>query len=148
MRKLLIPAAFVAAAALCLPSAANAQQQQDGPPTLRLTYMICDWDAVGDLMASADSIEIPVWEELKAEGLILDHGYFVHAWADEWNVGIYTIGSSIQQVIDAVEEAGRRLGEQYPDLPNPFDDACPQHRDGFYTLGPTTEGGESEAGEM
>lgn len=147
MRKLALAVALVAAAALAWPAGATAQQQ-DGPPSLRLSFMICDWSAVGDLMAEADSVEIPVWEELKSEGLILDHGYFVHAWADEWNVAVYTVGTDVTQIIEAVEEANRRLGERYPNLPNPFDEACPQHRDAFYTMGPNTMDGGSESGEM
>ena len=91
-------------------------------------------------MEEVEAQSIPVWNELIAEGMVESHGYFVHAWASEYNVGIYTIGESIASIIAAVEESGQRLEELYGDGPSAFGEACPHHRDGFYVLGPSAGG--------
>jgi hypothetical protein len=68
------------------------------------------------------------------------YGYVYHWWADEWNLGIYTIAPSIQAILDAEEEAGERIEAQVgEDMESAIGSACPHHRDGFYTMGPSTE---------
>lgn len=53
-----------------------------------------------------------MWKELVKVKMVESYGYFVHRWADEWNVRIYTVASSIDAVIKASEEAGRRLQQR------------------------------------
>ena len=65
-----------------------------------------------------------------------EYGIISRGWADEWTVGIYSIAESIKAVLDAEEEAKNRLDQQYGDAPTAFGEACPYHRDGFYTMGP------------
>ncbi len=134
---------LVAVFAAARPAAA---QDEDTPPTLRISMFQCDWDKVEDAMEQLEEITLPVWNELVDEGMIMDAGTFIHAWADEWNVGIYTVAPSIQAVLDFTAEAGRRIEERHPDAPNTFGEACPRHRDGFYVLGPST-GMDDDDGE-
>jgi hypothetical protein len=137
---------LVAAFAAARPAAA---QDGETSPTLRITMSQCDWDQVGDVMEQLEEIAVPVWQELVDEGMIMDAGTFVHAWADEWNVGIYTVAPSIQAVLDFNVEAARRIEERHPDAPDTFGEACPKHRDSFYVLGPRTgmdDEGEDEGG--
>lgn len=141
----LILAAF---AALIAPSAALAQAEEPDPPVLRLSFFMCDLgggsgDAIEEEIETRD---MPIWNALVSEGMVDSYGYFFHWWADEWNVGIYTIAESIQAIIDAEEEADNRLEQQYGDEPTAFGQACPHHRDGFYTLGPHTGMDEEGAG--
>jgi hypothetical protein len=105
---------------------------------------MCNTNSLDDALEEAESLVIPVWNELVAEGMVDSYGYIVHRWADEWNVGIYTVAESIEAVLAASQEAGRRLQERYPDGPNAFGEACPHHRDGFYAIGPSTSGDEEE----
>ncbi|MCK5412016.1 MAG: hypothetical protein KAJ67_07965 [Gemmatimonadetes bacterium] len=139
---------LVAVFAAARPAAA---QDEDTPPTLRISMFQCHWDKVGDAMDQFEEITLPVWNELVDEGMIIDAGTFIHAWADEWNVGIYTVATSIQAVLDFTAEAGRRIEERHPDAPNTFGEACPRHRDGFYVLGPSTgmddDDGDVEEGD-
>jgi len=132
--------ALAAVGLLAAPMAALAQEEEADPPVLRLSFFMCDFR--GD---NGEAVEeelttrvIPVWNALVDEGRVEQYGYFYHWWADEWNVGIYTLAESIQAIIDAEEEAGNRLEAQYGDGPSPFFEACPHHRDGFYTMGPNT----------
>ncbi len=97
-------------------------------------------------MEEAESRVIPVWNDLVKEGMVQSYGYIVHRWADEWNVGIYTIAESIDAVIKASDEAGRRLEAVFGDAPSAFGQACPHHRDGFYAIGPSTQDDEDEGG--
>lgn len=134
MRRLLLAALF---AVLAIPTTAAAQDEEDQPPALRLSFYMCDFNQLDEAMQEVETQVIPVWNELIAEGMVQNYGYFVHSWAGEYNVGIYTIGESIASIIEAVEESGRRLQERYGDGPSKFGQACPHHRDGFYTMGPS-----------
>lgn len=134
-------------AALAIPGTLVAQEEGDQPPALRLSFYMCDFTKLDEAMEEAESQSIPVWNDLIAEGMVQSHGYFVHSWASEYNVGIYTIGESIESIIAAVEESGRRLQERYGDGPSAFGQACPHHRDGFYVLGPSAGMDEAEGGD-
>ncbi len=144
MRRILLIPLF---AALAIPGTALAQEEEDQPPSLRLSFYMCDFNKLSEAMEEVEAQSIPVWDELIAEGMVESHGYFVHAWASEYNVGIYTIGASIESIIAAVEESGQRLEERFGDGPSAFGEACPHHRDGFYVLGPSAGDDDSEEGD-
>lgn len=123
-----------------LPVNALAQEAEEDPPVLRLSWFMCDLS--GDngeaVQNEIDNEDMVVWKEIVAENdAIMDYGYVYHWWADEWNVGIYTIATSLQAILDAEEEAGERLEERFGESPSAFGQACPHHRDGFYTMGPS-----------
>jgi hypothetical protein len=146
----LLALAFLSA--LALPHSALAQDEEPDPPVLRLSFFMCDLSG-GNGDAITEEIEtrqMPIWNALVDEGMVTEYGFFFHWWADEWNVGIYTIAPTLQAIIDASDEAGNRLEAQYgEDAPDPMGEACPHHRDGFYTLGPSTamrEGGAAAGG--
>jgi hypothetical protein len=105
---------------------------------------MCDSNQLGDVLEEVESQNIPVWDELVDEGMVQSFGYFVHSWASEWNLGVYTLAESIDAVIKASEEAGQRLDERYGDAQSVMSEACPHHRDGFYDMGPSTGGDEEE----
>ncbi len=138
------PLILVLMGAFALPPALVAQEAEDEPDMLRLSFFMCDTNRLDEALAEAESQVIPVWKELVKEGMVESYGYFVHRWADEWNVGIYTIAESIDAVIKASEEAGRRLEARYGDAPSVFGQACPHHRDGFYAFGPGTGDDEED----
>ncbi|HET6361250.1 MAG TPA: hypothetical protein VFH11_04265 [Gemmatimonadota bacterium] len=135
--------ALMAFAALSLPATIQAQEAEEpDPPVLRLSFFMCDLsgdngDAINEEIETRD---MPIWNALVDEGMVESHGYFFHWWADEWNLGIYTIAPTIQAIIDANLEAGDRATATYgEDAPSPVADHCPHHRDGFYTMGPSTD---------
>ncbi len=142
-----LPLVLVLLAAIAVPGTLVAQEEDDSPAMLRLSFFMCNTNLIDDAMEEVESQVIPVWNELVAEGMVESYGYFVHRWADEWNVGIYTVAESIDAVIKASEEADRRYGERYGDSPSAFDEACPHHRDGFYVFGPQTDDGDEEEGD-
>ncbi len=131
-----------------VPGSVRAQaEQEEEPPVVRISFFKCDLGGgAGEAIEEQfESRDIPVWNELVAEGMVQEWGTFFHSWADEWNVGIYTIAESIQAIVDASDEAGNRLEERFGDAPTAMEEACPHHRDGFYTAGPST--GMAAAGE-
>ncbi|UCG76089.1 MAG: hypothetical protein JSV95_01910 [Gemmatimonadota bacterium] len=134
-------------AALAIPGTARAQDEGEQPPALRLSFFMCDFNKLSAAMEEAEARDIPVWNDLIAEGMVQSYGYFVHSWASEYNVGIYTIGESIEAILAAVDEADRRFQERYGDEPSKFGEACPHHRDGFYTMGPSAEASEGGGGQ-
>ena len=117
-----------------------AAQDQDGevPPTLRLSFYHCDMNEIGPTMEQIETMEMPIWEELVDEGMVESYGHFVHAWASEWNVGIYTVAENIEAVLAATAEFGDRMQERHPDADDGLNQVCPAHRDGLYTFGPRT----------
>ena len=133
-----------------VPGVVLAQEaEEEEPPVLRISFFMCDLsgDAGDAIEEEFETRDIPVWKELVAEGKVQDWGTFYHWWADEWNVGIYTIAESIQAIVDANTEAGDRLEERFGEAPTRFEQACPHHRDGFYTLGPATGMDEESEGD-
>ena len=134
--------ALVALAAVAVPGTALSQEAEQEPPVLRLSFFMCDFSG-GNADAIDEEIEsqvMPVWNALVDEGKVESYGYVYHWWADEWNLGIYTIAPSIQAIIDAEEEAGERIEAQVGEgTESAIGSACPHHRDGFYTMGPSTE---------
>ncbi|HUP00639.1 MAG TPA: hypothetical protein VM737_03840 [Gemmatimonadota bacterium] len=140
--------ALIAFAALAFPVVADAQEpaEEEDPTVVRLSFFMCDLgEGVGEqINENLETRVIPIWNDLVQQGRVEDYGYLYHWWADEWNVVIYTIAESIPAIIEAEEEAGNRLEEQYGEDFGPFAGACPHHRDGFYTLGPSTGMGPAE----
>jgi hypothetical protein len=140
--------ALAALAALAVPASVAAQESEPDPPVLRLSFFMCDLSG-GNEDAINEEIEtrqMPIWNALVDEGMVGSYGYFFHWWADEWNVGIYTIAPTIQAIIDASDEAGERLEAQFGEnAPSAMGSACPHHRDGFYTMGPNTDMDEETA---
>ncbi len=122
--------------AFVTPQAANAQEEAP-PATLVLSYFQCDWNRLSDIGPELE-LNVPIWEELIAEGMLLDAGSYVHQWADEWNVGIYRIAESMEAAVAANAEANSRFAERHPDA-NAFGEACPVHRDNFYQFGPVAD---------
>ena len=132
--------------ALAVPGIAAAQEEEGQPPALQISFYMCNFNQLDEAMEEIETEAIPVWNELIDEGMLQRVGAFVHSWASEWNVGIYMIGESIESILVAVEEGDRRFEERYDDALSKFAQACPHHRDGFYTMGPTAKG--SNGGEQ
>ncbi|MGH7540937.1 MAG: hypothetical protein ACRELC_08065 [Gemmatimonadota bacterium] len=133
--------AVILAALITAPASLAAQQAADDAPpqpTLRLSFYKCDLSQVEAIQQELETRVIPMWEELVSEGMVESTGYFFHSWAGEWNVGLYTIAADIPAVIAASDEFNSRMEERHPDAESAFAQACPEHRDGFYTLGPRT----------
>jgi hypothetical protein len=131
--------ALAMVASLALPTGASAQEEEDAPAVLRLSFFKCNFGGgAGDrIEAELENQVIPVWKELVSEGMIQDYGIFYHWWADEWNMGIYTIASTIQAILDAEGAAAERLEERFGEAESAQGQACPEHKDGFYTIGPS-----------
>jgi hypothetical protein len=106
-----------------------------GNPTLMMTFMQCETSRVGDVMAEFENLVIPAYQALVNEGKIRSAASFVHYWADEWNVGFGVVAEDIPSFLTAAQEANSRIGER-PVVA----EACPVHKDGFYTVGPRTGG--------
>ncbi len=125
-----------------LPAGSAAQENEPDPPVLRLSFFKCNFtgDAGDRIDAELTERDVPIWKELVSEGKVMDHGYFYHWWADEWNLGVYTIGTTIAGIIEAVSAADERYVARHGEAPTEVARACPEHRDGFYTIGPSAAG--------
>ena len=130
--------------AVAVPAGLSAQQMEEEPPgTLVVSQWKCDWDRLGQIAATTDSVLRPIWQDLVDQGRLQSAGSFMHEWGDEWNVGFYYVAPDKQTFFAAWEEYFRRLQEEHPDLPS-LTEYCDEHRDNIYTLGPTTDPASGE----
>jgi hypothetical protein len=106
-----------------------------GNPTLMMTYMQCQTSRLGDVMAEFENVVIPTYQALVDEGRIRSAASFAHYWADEWNVDFGVIAEDIPSFLAATQEANSRMAAR-PVVA----EACPLHKDAFYTVGPRTGG--------
>lgn len=123
------------------PIASTEDVSDTGNPTLVISMYQCDWDRVGDVFDQYAEFQLPVQEALIAEGQLRGAGSFAHAWADEWNVGFYSVAEDIPTFIGAWNETNERVGQAVEAAGSPENviaDACPVHKDAMYTLGPRT----------
>lgn len=122
-----------------VPGTVAAQEEEDEAPSmLRLSFYQCNMNELDAVIEQMETMEIPIWQELVDEGMVDSYGHFFHAWASEWNVGIYTVADDIEAVLAATEEFGNRMQERHPNANDGLNQACPAHRDGFYVFGPST----------
>lgn len=117
-----------------------------GPPTddaFRtevVSYYRCDFDKMGDIASSVDSLWLPIARDMVEEGLYGSWGMMGHAWAGYENIIFFRTTKDQPSFFTAQEEFGRRLEEMHPDS-----DAlhgCSAHRDAFYGVGPHTSAPE------
>lgn len=106
-----------------------------GNPTLVLMFHQCETSRIGDVLQEYETTALPVEQALVTAGKLRAAGSFAHYWADEWNVGFFAVAEDIPTFLAAWQEAGAQI----PERPI-YAEACPVHKDGFYTLGPRTNG--------
>ncbi len=135
---------------------ADATDNASPGPTLVIESFKCDWRRYEDINAAMDSINLPVYQAMVNEGLVISWGTYWHDWADEWNFNIYTVAEDKPTFFEAWAEAGRRIGEIVRDDGTGDDqpltveadwvlgEYCTDHKDGIYTLGAQTKGGADE----
>jgi hypothetical protein len=116
-------------------SAGSESAPTGGNPTLMMTYLQCQTSRLGDVLAEFENVVIPAYQALVDEGKVRSAASFAHYWADEWNVGFFVVAEDIPTFLTATREANSRIGERPV-----VGEACPLHKDGFYTLGPRLGG--------
>lgn len=147
LTRILAPITLVGVLALAIPGDLAAQEMEEGPPsTLVVSQWKCDWDQLGHIAATTDSVLRPIWQELVDEGQLQSAGMFNHEWGDEWNVGFYYVADDKQTFFGAWDEFMRRMQEGHPDLPS-LTEYCGEHRDNIYMLGPFAND-QTSSGEM
>jgi hypothetical protein len=131
---------------LAVPEAVQSQEDAEAaPPTIVLSHFKCDYSRIADIISEAE-LQLPYWQQQKDAGNIWDTGLYVHAWADEWNVGRFMVAPSMESAVAANAAAGQAFAADHPDS-NALGEACPSHRDNFYLGGPSADAeGAAEGG--
>lgn len=114
-----------------MPTVANAQDDEQSPPTIVMSVAQCDRTLIGDLMDRDRERTLPIAQELVDEGMLWSYGVLTHWWGDEWNWVNVLIADDEEAAMSANNELGRRYGELYPD-DSMWIEVCPRHRDTFY----------------
>lgn len=132
---LVVTLALVGAGLLVAP----VQAQEEENPTVGVSYWKCDWAEMEELEQIADSVAVPIYQEMVDEGEIRNWEMMTHQWGDSWNVVFSITADDTPSFLEAFEEANRRMQEQHPDLA-PLSEYCSDHKDNIYTLSSSTSG--------
>ena len=77
---------------------------------------------------------VPVLEELKEEGKLVNFGLMTHAWGDEWNYNFYVIAKSHEEFVATWDEYIKRMSDRHPDLLGEWISRIKAHKDNMYTV--------------
>jgi hypothetical protein len=114
------------------PNTTGAEGQQEGPEMAISSWKCTDVGAVYNgwmdysLARAQAVVDSGQWNEA---------GVFFHTWGSEWNVNFYYMGDDIASIIAGWEAF---IGSFDEDAPN-ITDYCSEHKDGFYSFGPTAK---------
>ncbi len=129
----LILAAVVLFAAI---GPAGAQPDQPGRETGFMVHQmfVCSPEHVGAFNRLMDETSAPVLNDLQAKGMIRTWYFLSHAWGDEWNSGVVTIGDSHRAWLDFWAEYLKRLDAASPGWREKLAPLCTMHKDNMYTI--------------
>jgi hypothetical protein len=104
-------------------------------PTLAISYFTCDYGRVGDIIEQARSRALPISQSLVDEGSLLFEAYYVHEWADEWNLTITRTAEDMPALLGALTSFNQRYSAQHGENSRSiFDQHCSAHKDNIYTV--------------
>lgn len=121
---------------LVAPVMVHAQEQADQPMILSISSWVCPQSEIEAISETYRTYSQPIEKELIDEGMLVNTGLYFHAWGDEWNVNYFRIAPTLEGLLAAVSEVGRRVNERHPELadgPNPFA-VCSAHKDNIYFM--------------
>ncbi len=123
-------------ALLAVPTALEAQGEQG---TVVLSYSQCSYGQMNRIAQIADSVMVPIAQELVDEGLLTNYGALFHDVGDEWNVVFVYAAQDKPTFFAAWEEYNRRLNDRHPALVSFFTEHCRAHKENMYIQGPFTQ---------
>ena len=109
MRRIVLPAL---AFAFVLPLTVQAQEEEEQPVWHILHYQV-DWNRVDSLETLFETYSLPIAEEAKKMGDLLEYKWLIHTQGSEWNVVLMMKVRSWEAVQNSGIGAAYR--ELYPD---------------------------------
>jgi hypothetical protein len=106
--------------------------------TLVLSQNKCALDKQDQIRRMADSLWMPIAQELVNEGKLTSVGSAYHAWGDEWNVIVWYVAPTMNAFNTGFGELIARINQRHPTLLPQFTAWCSEHKDSIYTMGRTT----------
>ena len=107
----------------------------ENPPTVAISEYICDYSAMGEIIADYREKAMPIVRALVDEGALDAEGVLTHAWGDEWNLFLVRRAESMSALDSALDTLDERYeaahGEDAPDL---LQEHCSAHKDNIYYL--------------
>lgn len=120
-----------------LPLAAQDEEKEKSERIVYASYFYCDATRlaeVDELIAEGAS----VWDQAVTDGKMNDWGWLIHHTGGKWRRVFYGVGSDIESLNKAMNEAGAEVAAMDPD--NKFNDICGGHED--YIWSQVTGSGE------
>jgi len=115
-----------------LGNSADGDDTTEGPgPAMAISSWKCT--NVGAVAEAWDSYTRAKAQAVVDAGQWNDAGVFYHAWAGEWNVNYYYQGDDIPSILEGWQSFISSMDDDGPDIT----EWCSEHRDGFYSFGPT-----------
>jgi len=125
IRNLIITACFAV-----LSTGAIAQEEEEAQTFTYATYFYCDvtrQDRADEIMKSEDA---PVYDKLVEEGIMSGWGWLAHHTGGKWRRAQYHQADSLEALLDAQEEMGKRLDASGDEaLGKEFGEICNAHED-------------------
>ncbi len=99
-----------------------------GQDTVVIEYGKCDIMKVNALRQQADSLWLPVAQQLVAEGKFMYVQVLEAEMADEWNIVWYYRAKDYDTFWSAYQEWGTRVSAMHPDAGQAYNQHCPEWR--------------------
>lgn len=104
-------------------------------PVLAVSYFICDYPKMGEIIEDHHTRQMPLMQALVDEGALYNESVFAHLWGDEWNLAVTRTARDLPALFSALNTFDERFEAQYGEnAPSPIDEHCSAHKDNIYTI--------------
>lgn len=107
----------------------------DNEPTLAISYYVCDYSKLGEMVNHATERSQPIAQALVDEGLLENQVFYTHAWGDEWNFIITRRAADLPTLLTGLDTMGERYEARYGDDSQALiNQHCSAHKDNIYRM--------------
>ena len=106
--------------------------------TVVLAYAQCEWGEMERIRLIADSVMVPVGQQMVDQGHWLSYGIMFHDIGDEWNVVFVYTARSKESFFEGWQAYSDMLDHDHPGLYSWMMDRCRAHKENVYEAGPFT----------
>jgi len=126
---------FMLAGLVALSTSAVAQEEEGPSRFTYATYFYCDVTGQERADEIVKSTNAPVYDKMVAEGNMLGWGWLAHHTGGKWRRIQYHQASSVEALLDAQEEMGKRLDASVDKaLGTEFGKICNSHEDYIWAV--------------
>jgi hypothetical protein len=107
----------------------------DNEPTLAISYYVCDYTKLDEMISQATERSQPIAQALVDEGVLENQIYYTHAWGDEWNFIVTRRAADLPTLFTALETMDERYQARYGSGSQALiEQHCTAHKDNIYRM--------------